>query len=90
MPPAGGPISTSPIASEDIYLQLHLKAAIEALWSHFKGNWEELMGCLKAELSEVVSEWEWEHYCIKLNQIELKYGVVTFLGSEFHPENAQN
>ena len=56
MPPAGGPISTSPIASEDIYLQLHLKAAIEALWSHFKGNWEELMGCLKAELSEVVSE----------------------------------
>ena len=56
MPPAGGPISTSPIASEDIYLQLHLKAAIEALWSHFNGNWEQLMGSLNTELSEVVSE----------------------------------
>ena len=75
MPPAGGPISTSPIASEDIYLQLHLKAAIEALWSHFNGNWEQLMGSLNTELSEVVSEGE----CLllllswtELNLIELQ------------------
>ena len=56
MPPSGGPISTSPIASEDIYLQIHLKAAIEALWSSSKGDWEQLLKCLENELSEVVSE----------------------------------
>ena len=38
IPPSGMAISTSAIASEDLTLQTHLKASLEALWSRVGGG----------------------------------------------------
>jgi hypothetical protein len=53
-PPVDGAISTSAIASEDGYLQTHLKAAVEALWANSNGSWEVFLSTLAAEVGEQV------------------------------------
>ena len=48
-------ISTSAIASEDLTLQTHLKAALEALWSSSNGSWEQLVSVLRSEIGKQVT-----------------------------------
>ena len=83
MPPAGGPISTSPIASEDIYLQLHLKAAIEgskSVESDVIVKWME-KNPYDGVLANYNAITDKDHTVIDVNQITL-----TTIGS-FDPAN---
>lgn len=65
-PPMDGGLSTSAIASEDGYLQTHLKATVEALWRSSDGSWEAFESTLSAEVGEQVRhEYDWlVSYCI--------------------------
>ena len=56
LPPSGGAISSSPIASEDTYLMNHLKASLESVWVHSNQNWEVLLKTLESEIGVQVIE----------------------------------
>lgn len=66
-PPVDGAISTSAIASEDGYLQTHLKAAVEALWANSNGSWETFLSTLAAEVGEQVRSGSVSHSTIPLS-----------------------
>ena len=66
-PPVDGAISTSAIASEDGYLQTHLKAAVEALWANSNGSWELFLSTLAAEVGEQVRSGLVNHSTILLS-----------------------
>lgn len=54
LPPSGGTISSSPIASEDTYLMNHLKASLESVWVYSNQNWEILLKTLENEIGAQV------------------------------------
>lgn len=62
LPPSGGAISSSPIASEDTYLMNHLKASLESVWVFSNQNWEILLRTLESEIGEQVKDFIFSYF----------------------------